>query len=196
MAEATITVLALATVVYGLSAGSKLRGARQYAEFRAGLAQAALVPGRLLAVTAALLAIAEAVAAVTLGAALTGLAVAGPGARWLAGAALALATILMAVLSAGVATVIRRGEIVHCACFGTTTSARPLGAQHLVRNILLGVALFAGTASVPLGHGRVSTVSFAAALVGGVSVGLVLTHLDDLVDLFTPVSRTVSRDAR
>jgi hypothetical protein len=196
MDEVTVTVLAMAAVVFGSSAGSKLRGSRQYREFRIGLGQAALVPDRMLAVTAALLAGSEAVTGAALAMALVFRASATPDAAWMAAGALALATALIAVLSAGVAMVMRRGVIAHCVCFGATTSNRPLGAAQLVRNIFLGVVLFAGIASTPLDHGSTSPVSFLVALAGGFSAGLVLTRSDDLVDLFRPIRKARPRDAR
>jgi Methylamine utilisation protein MauE len=193
--EVTVAILTMAVVVFGGSAGSKLRGSRHYREFSEGLRQAALVPDRMLPVTAALLSGSEALTGVALTVALVFRAGATPDAAWLAAGALALATTLVAVLSAGVALVMRRGVTAHCVCFGSTTSSRPLGTAQLVRNIFLGVVLLAGLASAGLYRGSTPPVSFFVALAGGFSAGLVLTRSDDLVDLFRPVRKARPRDA-
>lgn len=96
----------------------------------------------------------------------------------------AYAAILTVALMAGVLTVINRGLVASCRCFGG--SAAPLSARHVVRNgMLCGVAiagLLAPSESIPLA-GRVT-----AGLTGAV-LGLPLILMDDVIELWAPVRR-------
>lgn len=187
MSECVIAVLTLAACVFAASASSKLRSGQAYGTFRAGLREALLVPGRLLPMTAAALAIWEAIAAVGLAGAAVAAALSGPGASALAESALAAAAVLMAVLVAGVAMVVRRGTRARCACFGAS-SGRPLGRAHLIRNACLLAVLTAGLVGNPLRYDRPAPAGVVLAVVVGAAVALLFVRWDDLVGLFAPVS--------
>jgi energy-converting hydrogenase Eha subunit A len=201
MAELVIGVLALTACVYGASAAAKLSG---HAAFRDGLAQTALVPGRLLRAVAAVLAGGEAaVAAAAVAAAV--LAGAGlPGARPASVAVLGVAAALTAVLAAGVTVVIRTGTHAACACFGVRPgrTGPALGGPHLARNLtllaLLVTALLVTAAGDTLAgsrssHGQPSVAAALIAVLAGVVVALLAIMLDDLVALFAPVHRPAAR---
>jgi hypothetical protein len=184
MTLTVIAVLALAAVVFGTSAGAKLRGRAAYAGFVAGLGESGLIAIRFLPAVAAVLAGAEVLIAV--GATATAgyaLAAEPPAAAALARIALLAAALLAGALSAGVAVLVRRGTRARCACFGSS-SARPLGAQALARNLALLVVFVAGfLASVPSPQDPAIAGSLVALAGGGIT-GLLLVHLDDLVELF------------
>ncbi|HEY6313854.1 MAG TPA: MauE/DoxX family redox-associated membrane protein [Streptosporangiaceae bacterium] len=194
MIDFVIAVLTIAATVYGASAGAKLRGRPAYRSFRAGLAETALVPRRRLSVTAAALVGSEAVvaglaiAAVGTTTLLTGAAVVG---EW----ALVGAALLTSVLAAGVATVMCRGTRARCACFGSS-SGRPLGGVHLLRNVSLLVVLLSGLAGSELGHRRPELAGAAVAVAAGAVAGLLLTRFDDLIELFMPISPASTPAAR
>jgi hypothetical protein len=189
-----IAVLTIAATVYGASAGAKLRGRHAYRSFRAGLAETALVPARRLPVTSAALVGAEAVVA---GLAIAALATTTlpTGAAVVADGALGGAAMLTSALGAGVAIVIRRGTRARCACFGSS-SARPLGGAHLIRNAGLLVVLLAGLVSSELGHGRPGLAMAAVAVAVGGVAGLLLTRFDDLIELFKPIAQASTTTAQ
>ena len=57
---------------------------------------------------------------------------------------------LLAAFTAVLATVIRSGRVVRCACFGASDSD-PVSRRHLIRNALLGLlALAAATIAEPI----------------------------------------------
>jgi hypothetical protein len=182
-----LAVLILGAAVFTASAAGKLRGRATYRDYHAGLrATRLLPPGRPLAVTAVTLVLAEAVAAASLTLAAIWLAARLAGAFPLAGAALAVAAALSAVLAAGVAVVIRRGIQAPCRCFGGSP-ARPLGVVHLTRNLcLLAVLAAALIASLMAPSGRLGPAGVALAVVAGLVAGLVLIRWDDLASLFAP----------
>jgi hypothetical protein len=188
MAELVLAVLVMAAYVYGASAGSKLTGRQSYSSFRAGLGSTALVPGRLLSAAAGILTGCEVTVAVGLAAASVLTAAGLPDAITVAALALGGAALLTSVLAAGIVAVIRRGTRARCACFGAA-SGRALGMPHLARNIGLLVLLAVGLAGDQATHGRPTPATIAAAAVAGVVMGLLVTHFDDLIMLFTPVSR-------
>jgi len=186
MAEFVLAVLCAGAGVFAASAITRLRSQAAYGDYRAGLRGTGLLPQRLLSALAAVLATAEAVAAGALIAAGVTLAVAVTGSFWLAESALALAAGLMAVLTAGVTVVIRRGVKTPCVCFGSR-SARPLGPAHLARNVGLLALLTAGL----VGEGFTRTAPLAAGSVLAVAAGLIVALLfirwEDLAALFTPI---------
>ncbi len=183
MTETVIFALAVIVVVFGASAVTKLRGRRFYRGYVDGLAESGLVAGRALAATAAVLAAGEALVAVVAVAAASYLVAAPPAPSGLASATLAAAVVLTGVLTVGVAMVLRRGTRARCACFGSSAS-RPLGPPHLVRNVALLVIAVIGLAASIAGTTASSVGAGLVAAAGGVVVGLLAIHLDDLVDLF------------
>jgi len=188
MDEVSIAVLALAGLVFAVSAGTKLASRRAFRAFRAGLAGTALIPRRVLRAAAALLAGAEALLAAGLLAATALTAAAAPGANWLAETALAAATGLTGVLAAGVAVVIRRSTRAGCACFGRH-SVRPLGRPHLARNLSLMAVTWAGLAAVPLAHEPPPAAGTMLAVAAGTALALVFIRWDDLAELLAPLPR-------
>jgi hypothetical protein len=185
MTEFVLAVLALGTGVFAASAAGKLRSPAAYRDFRAGLRGTRLVPGERLAATAAVLVAAETVCAAALAAALVVTATsAGPGVP-LAEAALGATALLTAVLAAGVATVLRRGNAVPCRCFGATSS-RPLGAVHLARNACLLALLAAGLGCTPIGHARPAAAGCILAVLTGLLMALLFIRWDDLAAVFAP----------
>jgi hypothetical protein len=114
------------------------------------------------------------------------------GAGWAAARAgvalvLVLAGLLLAVLTTGVVLAVRRRTGARCACFGA--AERPLGRRHVVRNSIL--LAFVATALVGVLLGRTYPLPSAGtviALMAGLVGALILIRLDDLVDLFLPIS--------
>jgi len=159
------------------------------------------MPGRLLPAVAVLLCAAETATAACLIIA-GALAVTGaPGAAALARAALGAAAVLSAVLTGGVAAVIRRGIQARCSCFGAASS-RPLGRIHLIRNLGLLTVACAGLvgALLPPGHPTMAGVLLAAG--SGAAGALVFIRWEDVTDLFMPIpgqptsARQSSREER
>jgi hypothetical protein len=145
MAEFVVGVQVIAACVYAASGVSKLRSRTAYRSFSAGLGNTALVPPRLLRAVAAVLASGEAVIAIMVTTAIVTMTFSGSAARVLSVAALAACWVLTAGLVAGVATVVARGTIVRCACFGASSqTGPPLGAAHLLRNASLLALVTAG----------------------------------------------------
>ncbi len=186
MAEFLLGILGMGTGVFTASGLAKLRSRPAYRDYRAGLRATGLVPGRLLNGTALLLAAVEAATAGGLAGAAVLLAAASGGAYPLAEAALAVAAALTAVLTAGVTVAVSRGTRVPCACFGGS-SARPLGAAHLIRNACLLALLAGGLAACGLRHARPGLAGSALALMAGLVAALMVTRWDDLVSLFAPL---------
>lgn len=186
MSEFSVTVLILATCVFAASATAKLRSRAAYRSFRAGLRETALMSERLLPTAVAVLPGAEAVTAVGLATAAVLVVTAGTGANPAAEAALTVACLLTAALTAGVTLVIRRGTQARCACFGAG-STRPLGGAHLFRNLALLAVLAGGLASNPLGHGHPGPVGTLVAVTVGAVAALLFIRWEDLAELFAPI---------
>jgi len=186
MTEFDVAVLAMSAVVFTASATAKLRSRAAYREFRAGLRATRLVRERLLSRTAVILVVAETATAAGLAGALVLRITGSPGAFQLAESAFTVAAVLIVVLAAGVAVVIRRGTMARCPCFGST-SARPLGVAHLVRNACLLLPLLAGLACCPLNHDRPALAGSVLAVASGLVVALLLIRWDDLAALLAPI---------
>ena len=166
-------LIALLWVVFAVSAVSKLRGQRAFAE---SLRPLPGLPARLVTPVAALVTAVEVLVVVGLSAVVVS------GALVLA--ALGLAAALLAVFTIGIAAAIRRHAAARCACFGS--AERELGPVHVVRNVfLLAVAVLAllapGGAAHPAG-------ALLAALTGAVA-GFITIRLDVLFDLFAPMRK-------
>ena len=198
MTDYVVAVLVVAVAVYGTSASAKLRSRGAYRSFQAGLGETALLPGPRLALVAGALAGTETIVAAAAAASAFLVALSGPGSRAVAEGVLAAAAVLTAVLAAGVGVTLQRGTRTACACFGPG-SARPLSRAHLLRNLSLLAALLAAVAGNGLsgrpGGGPALAGVFLAA-VAAAAIALLLIRLDDLVELFTPVSRGGGASAR
>jgi hypothetical protein len=188
MTEFVLAVLALGAGVFAASAAGKLRSRAAYRDFRAGLRGTRLVPAERLAVTAAVLVAAESASAAALVAASILTATSAGAGFPLAEAALGATAALTAVLAAGVATVIRRGNTVPCRCFGATSS-RPLGPVHLARNACLLALLAAGLGCAPMDHAHPAVAGWILAVLAGLVMALLFIRWDDLAALFTPHHR-------
>jgi hypothetical protein len=95
-----------------------------------------------------------------------------------------LAAVVLAVLTAGVLTAVRRRLTIRCRCFGGTGTR--LGVRHVVRNLLLFVVSGLGLAVTATAGPTPSTGGAGMFLSAGVAVVLatVVIHLDDLVELW------------
>lgn len=186
MSEFSVSILILTACVFAASAAAKLRSRAAYRTFRAGLRETALMSERLLPAAVAALPGAEAVTAGGLATAAILVATAGTGANPAAEAALAVACLLTATLTAGVALVIRRGTQARCTCFGAG-STRPLGGVHLLRNLALLAVLAGGLTTSPLGHGHPGPVGTLVAVAIGASAALLFIRWEDLAELFAPI---------
>jgi hypothetical protein len=165
-------------LVFVLSAASKLRNRRAFDDFVGAIRQllTAVVPGRVwgratVRGTGVAVIAAEVVIPILL--AVPGLARAG----------FAVAAGLLVAFTVAIAAVLRRGTGTACHCFGAAAS--PLGPVHLVRNgillIIAGTGLVVGGVGLDGAAPAGLVVAGAAALVAAV----VLTRLDDIVDLFS-----------
>ena len=192
MADLLIAVLIMTCCVYGTSAAAKLGSRRAYRSYRAGLGEARLVPARLLPAMAAALAAGETAVTAGLTAAAVLTAVAGPGAVTVTAVSLSGAALLTAILAAGVAVVVRRGTRARCACFGAASggsAGRLLGRVHLVRNLGLLAVVCAGLAADGVANDRPAPAGMVTAALAGAVTAVLLVRLDDLIAVFTPVSR-------
>jgi len=176
MAVVLVVLLTVPCAVFAVSSWSKLRG---LAAFEASLGAMRLVPTRFVRPVAAAVCGSEAVVAVGL---LVGL-----WHRGVALVALAAAGLLLAVLTAAVVIVLRRGTVARCACFGG--SGQRLRRAHVVRNGLLLLVMAAAAALVARGTDTAGAAGPPATALGAFAGGvgaLLLTRLDELVDLFAP----------
>jgi hypothetical protein len=192
MIELVIAVLSTSAGVYGTSAGSKLVSGTNYRAFRDGLAETALVPGRLLAVTATALACGEAAVAIIQVTAAIAAVTGAPGSVPTATIALGCAIALTSVLAAGITVVIRSGRHATCACFGAR-SGRQLNGSHLARNAGLLVLLLVAMVGNQIRHGRPVPAAAIVAIAAGAIIALLLIRFDDLAELFAPLRREIAR---
>ncbi len=192
MNEVVVGVQVVAACVYGTSAASKLRSIRAYRSFRAGLGRTALVPARLLAAVAAILAIGEAATAALLTTAVATTVLSGSAARLLSVSALAACWVLTAVLAGGVATVISRGTAVRCACFGAgSETGPPLGLAHLVRNVgLVALVTIGLLGSLLAGRSAGQGVPAGGCVAGaaGIICAMFLIRWEDVAYLVAPAA--------
>lgn len=182
MAEFLVGILGMSAGVFATSAFAKLRSPPAYRDYRAGLRAMRLLPPGLLTGTAVTLVAVEAITACGLAAA-AGLLAAGASAAYpLSVLAVTVAAALTLVLVSGVAVALSRGVQAPCSCFGGS-SVRPLGAAHLIRNIVLLVLLAAGLAASALQRGRPGLGGAVVAVAAGLVLSLLIIRWDDLVAL-------------
>lgn len=172
-------------IVFAVAASSKVASAAARRRFSASLRAAGLVAARLAGPVAIAIGVAEAGITLGLGWAVVTTVVPLPGGSAIGLATLAVAASVLAVLSLGVALVLRRGTNAHCACFGA--AERPLRALHLVRNgvLLLGAASALVLRVLTRGN-EVAAIGAVLGMTSGAIAGAVLIRLDDVVDLFLP----------
>jgi methylamine utilization protein MauE len=177
-------LVATVGVVFVVSAVSKARA--PWREFADSLRPLGLLPDGLVPVVAVAVAAAELAAAVGLGWTLAATARLAPEVPWVAVGSLIGTGALLGVFTVGIALALRRGTVARCACFGAAEQV--LGPRHLARNSVL-LLVTAAALVLALGGGPVGDP--AAALVGaagGAVVAVVLIRLDDLVELFVPLT--------
>ncbi|MFF5227950.1 MauE/DoxX family redox-associated membrane protein [Dactylosporangium sp. NPDC000521] len=185
MSYLALGLLAVLWCVFAASAWSKLRSRAAQQAFAESLRPVPFVPAGHVSAVATVATVAEAGLMVGLGAAVVVLVGGWPAARPLVMVVLALTGVLLAVLTTGVALVVRRGTGARCACFGA--AERPLSARHLVRNGLLLAAAGVAAAGVAVARTQhLDPAGTAVALTAGAVCGLLVIRLDDLVDLFAP----------
>ncbi|GAA1739505.1 MauE/DoxX family redox-associated membrane protein [Luedemannella helvata] len=109
----------------------------------------------------------------------------------LARAGLALAGLLLVAFTVTIAAVLRRGTRTSCRCFGG--SSTPLSGVHLVRNAVLLAVAAVGIVLGPGDLARVTVAGTTVAAVTAIVLGLLVTRLDDIVDLFRPAPVTPAR---
>ncbi|MEU1375350.1 MauE/DoxX family redox-associated membrane protein [Streptomyces triculaminicus] len=171
------TARILLALVFLCSLAGKLRGTEAFLEFRAAIGQMAPSLLRVRKAVAVLVVPAEALTVVTL--ALPATAVIG----------LSLSAALLAVFTAGLAGVLRRGATTPCHCFGR---GAPIAPRHVVRNVLLGLAALAGlggrlvVAGTEAAAGGVNGAGLLLATGVAALLALVTVTLDDLAGLFAP----------
>ena len=172
MSYLTLSLRCLVGVVFAVAAAGKLRGRRAFGEFLESLQPLAVVPARWR----------RAAAIATVGAEVVVVALlALPGAG--AAGGFALAAVLLAAFAVAIRAAVRRGVRAPCRCFGA--SSTPLDRPHVARNACLGVAAAAGAV---LAHATAPAAphpgGVVLALASGGVLALLVTRLDDLVELF------------
>ncbi|MFG3437375.1 MauE/DoxX family redox-associated membrane protein [Nonomuraea sp. NPDC047897] len=160
----------LLITMFTLALASKISGRRAWGEFVASVRAMAVVGDARAPVAATATAAAEGgvvvLAAIPL--------------RWAGSASFVLAAGLLGCLTIAVTMVVRRGDAVACRCFGA--SRTPIGASHIVRNVLLVGAALLGLAG-SLAGGSLDPVLGVVVGVFGAVLGLLVSRWDDLVAL-------------
>ncbi|MER6479013.1 MauE/DoxX family redox-associated membrane protein [Streptomyces filamentosus] len=176
MVHVVVACRALLVLVFLVSAAGKLRGRGAFDGFVAEVRAWRLVPAGTARGVAVGVAGVEAALPVLLVVPVT----ARPG--------LAVAGLLLVALTAGVVVTRRRGTVARCACFGRTATV--LGRRHVVRNVLLVGAV--AVASLPAA-GPVGAAALTVAIGAGALGALLVTTLDDIAGLFSPLPDVPSR---
>lgn len=173
-------LIACRTLLLGVflaALAGKVRRRAAYRGFVASLRALGVLPGRLVAVTAAAVTAAEAAIVVLL--AVPGTVPAG----------FLLTAVLLTAFTTGIVVAVRRGTTAPCACFGV--SVTPLGRVHVVRNLVLLATAGAGLAVAGAGGG-VEFAGAALAVAAAVVALVPVLRLDDLAALF---SRAPARES-
>ncbi|QVQ52444.1 hypothetical protein J4H86_00860 [Spiractinospora alimapuensis] len=179
-----VAATALLATVFVSSAVGKLR---DLSGFTDSLVALGLLRSRATRAPVWLVPAVEAFAAVALVVALFGPSV------WISRGAAAVSFTLMAVFTVVAARAVLRGDEARCACFGHRGAA--FAPRHIVRNafLLLATATLGAVAS-PTVVTATPSVGVAAAV--GVLFAVLVIALDDLAELFRPVSGTVGDTTR
>ncbi|MCU7731125.1 hypothetical protein ODJ79_46075 [Actinoplanes sp. KI2] len=168
----------LLALVFAASAVSKLRGPSAFQAFRRGITAMRILPDRAIPPVAVVVAGLEAVVPVTLlipYAELVGLA---------------LAIVLLAAFTLGIALTLRRGTVAVCPCFGVSGS--PFGWRHIARNSAL-LAVGASAAFATRTDGLPAPPGMAIAVVVAAVLAVLAISFDDLTDVLLG---PVRKDAR
>ncbi|QLQ38040.1 MauE/DoxX family redox-associated membrane protein [Micromonospora robiginosa] len=182
MAYVAAFIRFLLLAVFLVAAVSKLRDGRRFREFSSSVAALPVVPARLVGPVSLAVVGAEVVA--------SGLLMAVPSPA-LTAAGLGLATVLLTGFTVAITVVLRRGLTASCRCFGGSASA-PFGWHHVARNAVLGLLGLVGVYAVLRGPDPgVDTLALMAPF--ALITALLTIRLDDLVQLFTPISVTDGR---
>jgi hypothetical protein len=164
--------LLIATVFLGALA-SKVYSRAAFGAFVTSLRRMAVLPDAAAPLAARLSVTGEALVAVLLLL---------PG-RWLGAAGFLLAVGLLGAFTVAIGLSLRRGNRAPCRCFGVSTT--PLGPRHVARNLtLMGVSTVGLAAALEPGHLDPGASLVAGTL--GVMLGLLVTALDDIVELVRP----------
>jgi hypothetical protein len=164
--------------VFAVSVREKT-GRTRFRVFAAGAGPLELLARRWRTAAAVAVAAAEVVVVAAFAGGLV-LVLAGLGRAMLVGAFVVSAA-LLAVFTAAIGLLLRRGEPAPCYCFGVQDA--PLGPAHLVRNLVLLAFAVVGALS-PAGTYDAGAVALAVA--SGALVAVLAVRLDDLVALFSP----------
>jgi hypothetical protein len=164
-------------LVFIVAAVSKIRDRRRFREFASSVAALRVVPDRMVGTVAMTVAGTELVA--------SGLLLMLPSPT-LTAAGLGLATALVVSFAVTITVVLRRGLTASCRCFGGSGSV-PFGWHHVARNAVLGLIGLAGVYAVMRAPTPdVGTLALTAPF--ALLVALLTIRLDDVVELFTPMS--------
>ncbi|MGW0536252.1 MauE/DoxX family redox-associated membrane protein [Streptomyces sp. NPDC003032] len=173
----SIWIRSVIGLLFLVSAVSKVSGRRAFDEFAAAVELLAPVPGgrRLLAP-----------AVVVLEFGVCGLlALPVPGTfrygAW-------LSTGLLLAFALGIALAVRRGTDTACRCFGRSTA--PVSGRHALRNVALAVPTGSAALLGPASGGTPAGV--VLTIVIGLTCGVLVIALDDIVDLFRPGAWTTA----
>jgi hypothetical protein len=184
MAYVVLSVRCLLGAVFVMSAASKLRSRAAFDEFAASVRRVG-VADRLVRPVAVIVAAVEVLIPVLLAVPVTAPAPTGGVSRLATGAGLALAAGLLSAFAVAILAALRRGVRAPCRCFGT--SSTPLGFRHVARNSALVVAAAIGLAALTsVADGAVQPGNAAIAAATGLVGAVLVTALDDLVELLSP----------
>jgi hypothetical protein len=162
-----------------VSVAGKTHGRLAFGEFQNWLRDLTVIPQRLTTAVAVTMVAAEAAAVALLAFPMT-LAL-----------GLAWAAATFAIFAASIAWIAHLGVSVPCRCFGT--SARPLGLSQIVRDIALAlVAAWAAVSAYLEPQPVPPAPGVAAALLLGAAATVLVIRLDDVVELFVPLTRHIS----
>jgi hypothetical protein len=162
-------------VVFLVSSMSKLAGRHSFRSFVAALAEMRVLPAGLVLPVAVLVVAGELSVWLLLAVPVAAVSVAG----------LAAAIGLLVAFTVGIGSVLKRGLPAACRCFGPT--AAPFGSRHIVRNAVLICVAAIGTVTW-IRSGPAPIGGLLVALAAGLLIGGLVAVLDDLIDLFRPVS--------
>ncbi|MFF4412673.1 MauE/DoxX family redox-associated membrane protein [Streptosporangium sp. NPDC001559] len=98
---------------------------------------------------------------------------------------------LLAVFAVVVVLVVRRGTRAACRCFGA--SAVPMGPRQAVRNVILAAVAVIGVIGTLTPQKGLETAGVLIAVLGGTMLGVLVTALDDIFELFQPMNKGIGR---
>lgn len=176
MVHLLVACAAAVWLVFAAAVAGKVFGRGAFRDFRRSLVDTGLVPSRAAAAAAGGIVAAEVSTALLVGIPRT------------TGSGLALAVVVMTVLTLGVLVVLRRGVRATCRCFGAAST--PLTRIHLIRNAIILTIAGTGLLASTVTPGWVGGVSPAVlpAVAAGLVVAVALIRIEDLAALMRPAS--------